>query len=172
MEVRGDTGVYEVFPFKIRISGDSEHPAEVYMDRKKIPSFRPSYVAETIRLSQARLYNSNFRETVFMNELAEAYETTCLKGKAKIGSTQPLVKIYRNMAPMARARRDYDMQAFAFDLARLYELGPDSWVTKDGVHYIFGPSRDSTKGIRVVSRTGVESFISTCRPLNDTSDKG
>ena len=49
VDVKGEKGVYEMFPYKVRILGDSEHPAEVYMDRKKVASYRPEYVAETIR---------------------------------------------------------------------------------------------------------------------------
>ena len=71
---------------------------------------------------------------------------------------------------MARARKDYDMQAFAFDLARLYEEGPDAWVTKNGAQYAFGTSRDGASGIRVLSRAGVESFISTLRSLNSGNE--
>lgn len=170
VDVRGEKGVYEMFPFKIRVLGDEERAGEVYMDRKRIPSVRPAYVAETIRASQAKLYSANFKELPFMTELADAYETTCLKSGARIGSTQTLSKIYRSMAPMARSRKEYDMQAFAFDLARLYEAGPDAWVTKDGVRYTFGTSRDGASGIRVLSATGVESFISTLRPLNERGE--
>lgn len=166
IDVRGEKGVYEMFPFKIRVLGDEERQGEVYMDRKKIPSFRPAYVAETIRAGQAKLYNAAFKELPFMTELADAYEITCLKTGARIGSTQALNKIYKSMVPMARSRKEYDMQAFAFDLARLYETGPEAWVTKDGRRYTFGTSRDGASGIRVLSRSGVESYISTLRPLN------
>ena len=103
----------------------------------------------------------------FMNELAEAYELSCLKANVRIGSTQALSKIYKFLAPTARARKDYDTQAYAFDLARLYEAGPDSWVTKNGARYTFGTSRDGKNAIRVLSRTGVESFISTLRLLGE-----
>lgn len=167
IDVKGEKGVYEMFPFKIRVLGDDDRPAEVYMDRKKIPSFRPAYVAETIRQGQAKLYAASFKELTFMTELADAYEMTCLKSGSRIGSTQALNKIYKSMVPMARSRKEYDMQAFAFDLARLYEAGPETWVSKDGRRYTFGTSRDGASGIRVLSRSGVESFISTLRPLND-----
>ena len=66
---------------------------------------------------------------------------------------------------MARARKEYDMQAFAFDLARLYELDQDAWITKTGRRFIFGTSRDGKNGIRVLSRSGAESFITTIRPI-------
>ena len=167
IDVLGEKGVYEMFPYKLRISGDAEHVGEVWLDRKKLPSVRPAYVAETVRQGQAKLYATPFKDTVFMNELAEAYEVSCLKTGARLGSAQLLSKIYRCLAPTARARRDYDTQAFAFDLARLYEAGPEKWVAKNGTRYDFGPSRDGKNAIRVLSRTGVESFISTLRPLNE-----
>lgn len=171
MDVKGETGVYELFPFKVRIQGDEEHPGEIYMNRKKIPSVRPSYAAEVIRQGQAKLYSAPFRESEFMNELADAYETACLKSGARSGSTQALNKVYRCLAPTNRARREYDQQAYAFDLARLYEAGPEAWVTKDGVHFTFGTSRDGKSGVRVLSRSGVESFISTLRPLMESGDE-
>lgn len=167
VDVKGEKGVYEMFPYKVRILGDAEHPAEVYMDRKKVPSVRPQYVAETIRQGQARLNKANFNAASFMEELAAAYEVTCLRGGHRIGTTQALNKIYKNLAPMARARKEYDMQAFAFDLSRLFEAGTEAWKTKSGVRYDFGTSRDGATGIRVLSRTGVESFISTLRSMND-----
>ena len=71
---------------------------------------------------------------------------------------------------MARARKEYDMQAFAFDLARLYELGPDAWVTKSGRHFLFGTSRDGRSGIRVLSSSGVESYVSTLNSINTVSE--
>ena len=167
VDVKGEKGVYEMFPYKVRILGDSEHPAEVYMDRKKVASYRPEYVAETIRQGQIRLNKATFNPSSFMEELAAAYEITCLRNKARIGSTQALGKIYKNLALMARARKEYDMQAFAFDLSRLFEAGTEAWKTKDGARYDFGTSRDGKTGIRVLSRTGVESFISTLRMMND-----
>lgn len=165
IDVKGEKGVYEMFPFKVRVYGDGENAGEVYIDRKKAPSCRPSYVADLIRAGQARLYAAPFKAATFMNELADAYEITCLRAGARIGSTQALNKIYKSMVPMSRARKEYDAQAFAFDLARLYEEGPDAWVAKSGVRYAFGTSRDGASGIRVLSRSGAESFISTLRPL-------
>ena len=167
IDVLGEKGVYEMFPYKLRVVADEEHTGEVWLDRKKLASVRPSFVAETVKQGQAKLYASNFKEGIFMNELAEAYETCCLRAGARVGSTQALGKIYKCLAPTARARKDYDNQAYAFDLARLYELGPDSWVTKSGTRYTFGTSRDGKNAIRVLSRAGVESFISTLRPLSE-----
>ena len=165
INVIGEKGVYEMFPYKVRIYGDKEHSEEVWINRKKAPSFRPAAVADMIKQGQEKLYKAKFNETAFMDELAEGYDTACLKGGSRIGATIALTKIYKTMAPMARARKEYDMQAFSFDLARLYELGPEAWVTKSGRTFTFGTSRDGKSGIRVLSRTGVESFITTLRPI-------
>lgn len=170
IDVRGETGVYEMFPFKVRIVGDEEHDGEVWINRRKLPSCRPSFVADLIRAEQTKLYNAKFNEVSFMTELAEAYETTCLKAGARIGSTQSLDKIYKCLTPTARARKDYDKQAYAFDLARLYEKGTDAWVSKTGNRYYFGTSRDGKSGIRVLSSTGVESFINTLRFVKQDAD--
>ena len=167
INVKGEKGVYEMFPYKVRVLGDAEHPAEVYMDRKKVPSCRPEFVAETIRQGQIRLNRANFNASSFMEELAAAYEITCLRDGRRIGSTMALTKIYKNLALMARARKEYDMQAFAFDLSRLYEAGTEAWKTRNGTKYDFGTSRDGANGIRVLSRTGVEAYISTLRLMNE-----
>ena len=165
IDVKGEKGVYEMFPYKIRVVGDDERPGEVWMDRKKVQSCRPEYVAETVRVGQEKLFAAKFNVTAFMTELGEAYEITCLRSGARKGSTQTLTKIYKNLALMARARKEYDMQAFAFDLSRAYEAGPENWTSKTGAKYKFGTSHDGS-GIRVLSSTGVESYISTLYLLN------
>ena len=165
IDVRGEMGVYEMFPFKVRITGDEEHTQEVYINRKKLPSFRPQFIAGTIRKEQERLEKANFNPLPFMNEIAEGYETACLRSGSRIGSSQSLDKIYKYMTPMARARKEYDKQIFAYDLARIYEMGPDAWVTKAGDRYNFGTSRDGKTGIRVLNSAGVEAYISTLNKL-------
>ena len=165
IDVKGEKGVYEMFPYKIRIVGDDERQGEVWMDRKKVQSCRPEYVAETVKAGQTKLFAAKFNVTTFISELGEAYEITCLRSEGRVGNTQALTKIYKNLALMARARKEYDMQAFAFDLSRAYEAGPEAWVSKNGTRYKFGTSRDGS-GIRVLSSTGVESYISTLYQVN------
>lgn len=167
VDVRGETGVYEVFPYKVRIVGDDEHEGEVWVNRKKEPGIRPGYIAESLRAGREKLLKANFNDVSFMTELAEAYETACLKSGARIGSTQSLDKIYKTMVPMSRARKEYDKQAYAFDLSRLYEKGTEAWVSKTGKRYYFGTSRDGKTGIRVLSSTGVEAYISTLKMVQE-----
>lgn len=167
VDVKGERGIYEMFPYKVRIVGDEDHDGEVYINRKKLPSFRPSYVAEFIRTGQEKLFKAKFNAVAFMNEVADAYETTCLKSGARIGSTQKLDKIYKALVPTARARKEYDKQSFAFDLERIYEAGPENWITKSGERYYFGTSRDGKTGYRVIGSTGTENYISTIKRLNE-----
>ena len=174
VDVQGEKGVYEMFPYKVRIVGDGEHPEEVWLDRKKIPTVRPLTVANTIREGLDRLYQARFNAQAFLGEMAEAYDTVCLKDRKKgqrVGTTQDLDKVYKAMTPMSRARKEYTAKAFAFDLARLYELGSAAWVTKDGRLFDFGTSRDNGKGIRVLSSTGVESYVATIRSLNPDTEE-
>ena len=154
------------FPYKVRIYGDDEHAEEVWINRKKHPSVRPSAVADTIKAGQDKLRKAKFNESSFMKELSEAYDTTCMKEGLRAGSTLSLTKLYKTMTPMARARKEYDMQAFAFDLARVYEKGPEAWNSPDGRSFIFGTSRDGKSGIRVLSSAGTETYITTLRPLS------
>ena len=171
INVKGDHGTYEMFPYKVRIYGDAEHTEEIWINRKKQASFRPKAIASAIKAGQTKLYKANFNETSFMNELAEAYDTTCLKNGLRNGSTLSMTKIYKALTPMARARKEYDMQAFAFDLARIYEKGEEHWVTKTGRMFTFGTSRDGKTGIRVLSSTGTETYIITLRPLNSGQEE-
>ena len=172
IDVKGEKGVYEMFPYKVRIVGDEEHAEEIWINRKKHASVRPKALAETIRAGQEKLYKASFNDTAFMNELADAYDTTCLKSGVRIGAYQALTKVYKTLTPMARARKDYDTQAFAFDLARIYEKGPEAWVTRNGRKFTFGTSREPGNGIRVLSSTGAETFIINIRSLNAEEEEG
>lgn len=167
VDVKGDLGIYEMFPYKVRVTGDMEHDGEVYINRKKLPSFRPAYVAGYVQEGQQKLFKAKFNEKSFMTEIADAYKTSCLKSGSRIGSTQKLDKIYKAMVPMSRSKKEYDILAFAFDLSRIYEAGPEAWVTKTGERYYFGTSRDGKSGYRVLSSTGVESFVNTLKLLQE-----
>ena len=166
IDVKGEKGVYEMFPYKIRVVGDDERPGEVWMDRKKLQSCRPAFVAETVKKGQEKLFAAKFDAGVFVSELAEAYEVYCLRNNQRIGSAQSLTKIYKSLVPMSRSRKEYDMQAFALDLSRTYAMGPDAWISKTtGKRYKFGTGREGS-GIRVLSSTGVEAYITTFSLVN------
>ena len=165
IDVKGEKGIYEMFPFKVRVIGDADHAQEVNVNRRRLPTFRPSYVATYIAREQARLNKEKFNLSGFMNELAEAYDLVCARDGIRPNNTVRLGKIYKILTPMSRARRDYDVQMFAYDLARLYQAGPEAWVAKDGRHFQFGTSQNATGGVRVLSTTGVETQLMNLRSV-------
>ena len=62
---------------------------------------------------------------------------------------------------MRRFRREYDVQAYALDLARLYTAKSNE--AGDGRRFQFGPSRNNIKAIRIVDASGNEQFLATIR---------
>ncbi|MCR5370728.1 MAG: hypothetical protein K6E83_08485, partial [Clostridium sp.] len=55
IDVTGEKGTYEMFPYKVRVVGDGERSEEVWMDRKKIPSARPSAAPGPTKAGQEKL---------------------------------------------------------------------------------------------------------------------
>ena len=163
VNVRGENGVYEMFPFKLRIVGDDDHAEEIYLNRKKLPSFRPKAVVSTIKAAQEKLNKASFNAAAFAGELADAYDTTVMKSGLRPGSNLGLIKIHKALTPMARARKEYDIQAFAYDVARLYNLGPDAWYTKTGRRFEFGTGREGSGSVRVLNAAGIETFVNTIK---------
>mgnify|MGYP001075939106 CR=1 FL=1 len=158
MDVIGEFPVYEMFPYKVRIDAETQ---EVWLDRKKVPGLRPRALAQFIKAGQEKLYKVNFRANVFVEELYGAYELFLLKNKKQSGSDVYLDKLHTFLVPMARARREYDKQAYAFDIARLFE--EKELVLKNGKRFQFGPSRNNNKALRILDSSGREHFLATIR---------
>jgi hypothetical protein len=125
-----------------------------------------------IKQSQDKLHKAAFNVNAFLNELADAYDVAMLRKQSKdklrkSGKFESkeheisLRDLYSIMVPMQRFRRDYDMQSFAFDLARLHHT--DIEKTKDERYFEFGPSRNSKTLIRILDREGKEQFLGTIR---------
>lgn len=153
-------GIFEVFPYRVKID-----PADVWIDRKKASTFRPKTLAGTLAQGRAKLLSASFNPVQFLAELSSAYDLCALasaKGKElRLDADLYLQSIYKYLTPMRRFRRDYDMQAFAFDLARLYSSEP--MTTADGRAYQFGPSRNNNRAIRILDGAGREQFLATVR---------
>lgn len=153
-------GVFEVFPYRVKID-----PADIWIDRKKAATCRPKALAGTLALGRAKLLSASFNPAQFLAELSSAYDL-CALASAKGKPPRPdadlyLQSIYKYLTPMRRFRRDYDMQAFAFDLARLYASEP--MTTADGRAHQFGPSRNNNRAIRILDGAGREQFLATVR---------
>lgn len=158
IDVKGDYPVYEMFPYKVKIDAENQ---DVYVDKKRIPCVRPAEVAKQIKTGQDRLNKASFNAQSFLNELADAYDLEILRGKKVPASDQYLLDLYKLMVPMTRSRKEYDLQSFAFDLARLH--ASDTSTTKDGRFYQFGPGRKVNKKVRILDKNGVETFLFTIR---------
>src|SRR5680860_1482816 len=100
----------------------------------------------------------------FIKELAAAYDLMLLKqnqGKTPTSAAGDIYlrSLYTLLTPMRRLRKDYDMQSFAFDLARLYTA--DLHTSEDGRKFQFGPSRNINKAIRILDKDGREQYLAT-----------
>lgn len=162
LDVKGEFPVYEVFPYRVRADMES---LELYVDRKKAPCLRPKRFAEDLKASRDKLMKASFNAAAFAGELAEAYDIALLRqsgGKSYVVDADCyLAGMYKFLAPTARARREYDKQSYAFDLARLYSS--DVETIRDGRRFQFGPARDNSKAIRVLDGDGKEQFLATIR---------
>jgi len=161
VNVRGDFPAYEIFPYKVKVDPDNQ---DIYIDRKKLPCARPQYLVSDIKKNREKLMKVSFNANTFLNEIAEAYDKLSII-KRKEGNSKTrhfelsLKELHRFLAPMQRFRRDYDMQSFAFDLARLY--ASDAEFTADGRQYRMGPSRHQSQNIRILDKNGNEDWVGT-----------
>jgi hypothetical protein len=161
VDVKGDFPAYEIFPYKVKIAADTQ---DVNIDRKKLSCVRPRYLVSDIKQNREKLMKANFNANTFLNEIAEAYDKlSIIKRKEDNSKTRhfelSLRELHRFLAPMQRFRRDYDMQSFAFDLARLY--ASDAEFTADGRQYRMGPSRHQGQNIRILDKNGNEDWVGT-----------
>ena len=158
IDVIGEFPVYEMFPYRVRISVEEE---AVYLDRKKYALLRPKSLVALIKSSQERLYKASFNAASFANELAAAYDLAELSNPKKAGGDVYLTTLYKYLVPMARSRKEYDQQSYAFDIARLFDS--EEVELKGGLRYQFGPSRNNNKALRILDREGREHYLATIR---------
>lgn len=155
---------YHMFPYKVRVDVENQ---DLYLDRKKISCVRPESFIQMVKSGREKLMKGSFNVTQFVNELSIAYDMAVLKHGGKQNEPDMyLTTLYKFLVPMSRARKEYDQQSFAFDLARLYTAEPV--VTKDGRRYQFGPSRNSSKAIRILDDNDREQFLATIRFYQST----
>lgn len=166
VDVAGENPVFEMFPYKVRVDTAGQ---EVYLNRKKISSVRPSSVISQVAAEQQRLNKAPFNAQAFAAELENGYELAVLKkGGSRRNPVILLNTIYKMMVPMSRSRKDYDIMAFAFDIARLYNSG--TRTSKSGRTFELGTSRDGKTGIRILDGNGHEQFVSTLKFFDPEQD--
>ena len=162
VNIRGEGSSYEVFPYRLKI--DSQN-GELLINGRKSPGLRPKSVAAELAKGRARLMAAAFNPAQYAAELAAAYDLALL-ATSKSKSAAPdadiyLIDLYKFLTPLRRFRREYDVQAYALDLARLYMA--ESNETGDGRRFQFGPSRNNRKAIRILDAAGNEQFLATIR---------
>jgi hypothetical protein len=162
INIKGEDNSYEVFPYRLKIDPQNE---ELLINKRKAAGLRPSAIVDVLEKERDKLLSAPFKPAQFAAELAAAYDLAVLskqKGKKAVaGIDVYLTTIYKFLTPMSRSRKDYDMQSYAFDLARLYAA--DSDEAGDGRRFQFGPSRDNSKAIRIIDAAGNERFLVTIR---------
>ncbi len=148
--------VYDMFPSKITISRDT---LDITLDKKKVQCFRPKALVQTVKETQEKLKKEKFNDERFIKELAAAYDLVVLKkGKKLKGGNAQIKDVYAMMTPTARAKKEYDIQTFAFDLARLLASG--TRYLKDGRFLDIDSSRHGNDAIRYLDVNGNESYFS------------
>jgi hypothetical protein len=162
VNIKGEGASYEIFPYRLKIDAQNE---DVLINGRKAVGLRPRAVTAELAKGRARLLAAAFNPPQYASELASAYDLALLatsKGKPVAPDADiHLTTLYKFLTPMRRFRREYDAQAYAFDLARLYAA--ESNETSDGRRFQFGPSRINSKAIRIVDASGNEQFLATIR---------
>ena len=163
VDIKGEFPLYEVFPFKVRIDTDN---LDLAVDRKKVSCIRPKSFAKKIKADLDRLYRAAFNAASFANELCAAYDLAIsMKNREKSKTPKDadilLKDLHLYLAPMQRFRREYDAQAYAFDLSRLF--ASDVKQVKDGRAWQFGTGRARDKMIRLLDAHGHEHMLATIR---------
>jgi len=164
VDIKGEAGIYEMFPFRVRVDSENQ---DVYVNRRKIPCVRPLQFVKDMKQQVEKYTKSNFNVSQFVNELAAAYDLAVIvrnnNNPAPRHEFDVLLKdIYAYLAPTQKARREYDLQQYAFDLARLHSAGLEEY-TKDGRRFEFGTSKQANKLIRILDSGGTEQFLGTIR---------
>jgi len=162
IDIIGEDTSYEVFPYRLRIGAQDE---ELLINGRKAPGLRPVAIAEQLSAGRTKLLAASFNAEKFAQELAAAYDIAIAhtsKGKAAQADKDVFLNtLYKYLAPMARFRKDYSVQSYAFDIARLYSAG--DVALPDGRRIQFGPSRNINRAIRILDADGREFFLATVR---------
>jgi hypothetical protein len=166
IDIVGEGNSWEIFPYRMKIEADD---GSVLVNGKKAAGIRPSALATTLEQGRAKLLSATFNAAQFAGELAAAYDLAIAhgaKGKKPVADADVYLNtLYKYLTPMRRFRKDYDVRAYAFDVARLYSA--EDVTAPDGRRIQFGPSRNNSRAIRILDRFEQEIFIATVRFYRD-----
>jgi len=164
VDIRGEGGTYELFPFRLRVDAENQ---DLYVNRRKVPCIRPLQFVQDMKQQVEKYTKSNFNLSQFINELAAAYDLAVIVKNSNTPAprNEPdmlLKDIYNYLAPTQKARREYDLQQYAFDLSKLYSSGTEE-LAKGERRFEFGLSKQASKLIRILDSNGAEEFLGTIR---------
>ncbi len=161
LDIQGEFPVYEMFPYRVRLDVENQ---DVYLDKKRVPCMRPISFVNTVKAGQEKLKKARFNAEGFAMELQDTYDLAIQKMGKKAGYDMYLTSLYKYLTPMSRFRKDYDLQSFSYDIARLYaEFMNGMTQTRSGRAFDFGPSHNNKKAIRILDANGREQFLATIR---------
>jgi hypothetical protein len=150
---------YRIFPFDVFIDVDN---LSALLNRKRTGWLRPAALARAARREKERLESARFNPTDFLQGLFHAWDNLNLRSAKrsdiKVRAAVRLKKVYQELSPMARQRRDYPESFFAFDVQRLLY---SQVMEFKGYQCQLGSAKDPSGALRLLDRQGQERFIST-----------
>ena len=161
VDIAGDYPNYDVFPFRLRVEAET---GDLYLNRKKFPAIRPQYIAQKLSddIQKVKKSSGSFNAQAFANEVEAAYDTVIAKTEKLVaGSNVELKIVYAAMVP-PRFKAYYDMQAFTYDIAKLYNSNMEEGiVTKSGKCLRFGPIKNEKNNLRILDANDREQWFGT-----------
>lgn len=154
LPVEADYPVYEVFPFKVRVTPERE---SVLVDEKTLRALRPRVVAQRLKQEIRRLHGLPFDGARFLQSLAGAYDLLMCRlsvtKKIDLNEQEVLLKdVYNVITPLPHQKRAYPPRLFAFDLHRL--LRENCLSTSDGRRLWLGNVRNRARAMVILDAQG------------------
>lgn len=115
----------------------------VRIDKKKVSTLRPSYLAEILVNNQKK--PPRFKPAAFLESLYKVYRQLADPSGLFKESVMPLARIYEMFTSLPGSSREYDEKEFAMSLYCLESDGPTH--TKSGARVSF-PASTGTKGAK------------------------
>ena len=162
VDVQGSFPVYDMFPCRVTVNPEAQ---DVTINKKRFSCLRPSKLVGIVKAELDKLAKVNFNASSFAKELSAIYDLQIIKmsHKKACATDAPVYAqdLYTLLTPLKRYKKDYTINDYAYDLARLYSA--DNITLDDGRVLRFDTSRDMKKSIRILDNFGSEQFISTIR---------
>ena len=170
VDVKGTSPVFEIFPYKVKINAENQ---DIHFGRRRVSCLRPRSFVELIKGDLDKYMKVQFNINRFISELEVAYDlAVVVKKNTEKHPRQEyslyLKDLYGYLTPTQKARREYNKQSYAFDIARLYTASTE--YTEAGRRFDWGPSKEGTKSVRILDQYGKEHFLTTICFYSNTNE--